>query len=43
MTYKETGKKMKLSVGSVHSLIKGEGIVQEPEETPTFVATQAQS
>ena len=32
MTYKEIGKKMKLSVGSAHSLIKGEGIVPETEE-----------
>ena len=32
MTYKEIGKKMKLSVGSVKSLIKGEGIVSENEE-----------
>ena len=32
MAYKEIGKKMKLSVGSVHSLIKDEGIVPETEE-----------
>lgn len=32
MTYKEIGKKMKLSVGSVQGLIKGEGIVPEIEE-----------
>ena len=32
MIYKDIGKKMKLSVGSVNSLIKGEGIVSETEE-----------